>query len=136
MKSLKYFSATAVIAMCAVVCACSSDSDSDGREPGPVDTELTISGISDTHWTYISLETNSVTGTSPLDDTDADARWADRTDWDLAICGDMIRTNSGTSGKGNGGIRRLDNKTYDEITAGDVTALDEDRPQSPDATRQ
>lgn len=138
MKLMRYFSAMVIATMSIgyFLSSCASDSESNGRDPQPVDAELTITGISDTQWTYVSLETNSVIGTSPLDDSDADAQWADRTDWDIAICGDMIRTNSGSSGKGQGGIRRLDDKTYEEITAGDAVGLDQDRPQSPDASRQ
>lgn len=136
MKIAIYFSVALIMTVGAFVSSCASDGGSDGKDPQPVDTEITITGLSDNQWTYISLETNSVIGTSVLDDSDADAEWADRTDWDLAICGDRIRTNSGYSGKGEGGIRRIDDKTYEEVTVSDAVALDPDRPQSPDATRQ
>ncbi len=137
MKFMKYLSVTVItMVMGTFFSSCASDSDTGGHDPQPVDTELTITGISDSQWAYISLETNRVIGTSPLDDSNADTQWADRTDWDLAICGDMIRTNSGSSGKGQGGIRRLDDKTYEEVSVADAVGLDQDRPQSPDASRQ
>lgn len=91
--------------------------NSDNFSDSDIDTELTIEGISDTHWTYISLENNRVVGTSPLDDPDGDEEWRKRTDWDIALCGDMIKTNSGDSGIGEGGIIRLDNLSYDQLSS-------------------
>ena len=91
--------------------------NSDNFPDSDIDTELTSEGISDTHWTYISLENNRVVGTSPLDDPDGDEEWRKRTDWDIALCGDMIKTNSGDSGIGEGGIIRLDNLSYDQLSS-------------------
>ena len=62
--------------------------------------------LSETEWTYFSFETGAVVGTSTYGDDAQDALWRDRTDWDIAFCGDLIRTNSGTSGRGKGGIQR------------------------------
>lgn len=70
--------------------------------------------VSDDQWSYISLETGKVIGTSTLGDAEADAQWKSRTDWDIAVCGDMIRTNSGTSGDGKGGIA-LSPSAYDAL---------------------
>jgi len=44
-------------------------------------------------------------GTSAIGDSSADSEWRQRTDWDIAVCGDLIRTNGGMSGTGNGGIQ-------------------------------
>lgn len=55
-------------------------------------------------WTYINLEAGRTVGFSVFGDTIADAQWAERTDWDIAICGEYIRTNGGTSGQGNAAI--------------------------------
>lgn len=68
----------------------------------------------DTKWTYLSLETGKVVGTSPIDNPSTDQEWSRRTDWDIAICKGMIRTNSGTSGCGNGGIQTTD-QTFEQI---------------------
>lgn len=57
-----------------------------------------------TVWTYLSLTTGRVVGRSPLGDTLADSAWAARTDWDIATCGTLLRTNGGTSGCGRGAI--------------------------------
>lgn len=74
------------------------------REPN-IQGELVLEGIDDTHWTYFSFESGSVVGQSDWMDAEGDALWAARDDWDIAICGNYIRTNSGTSGKGMGGIQ-------------------------------
>ena len=34
----------------------------------------------------------------------ADAAWAHRDDWDIAVCDSLIRTNGGTSGMGQGAL--------------------------------
>lgn len=52
----------------------------------------------------VSLSAHEVVGSSCLGDTREDALWMMRTDWDIAFCNGMIRTNSGSSGKGKGGI--------------------------------
>lgn len=55
-------------------------------------------------WTYFSLKTHTVVGTCLVTDTLAQQGYAGRTDWDIAIADGRIRTNSGTSGPGAGGI--------------------------------
>lgn len=113
-----------------------SCADNEGESAPDNDVELTVSDISDNQWTYISLENNTVVGQSDKNNPSADADWASRTDWDIAICGDMIRTNSGTSGNGAGGLRRLDGHSYDNVTANDAANTDIDRPNTPDSTRE
>ena len=66
--------------------------------------EIEISGLSDTQWTYFSFETGKVIGTSSFMSEKEDLIWQERKDWDIAICGKYLRTNSGTSGKGKGGV--------------------------------
>ena len=68
--------------------------------------ELTISGLSSDKWTYFSFEKGEVVGQSEFLSEEEDAAWAERLDWDIAICGDYIKTNGGDSGKGMGGILR------------------------------
>ena len=51
----------------------------------------------------IQTQRNTI-GTCALGDSIAEKTWSQRTDWDIAICNGMIRTNSGTSGIGHGGI--------------------------------
>ena len=112
---LKHFIPTVfALAGIIVLASCSSD-ENNGSDAPATDTELTVSGISDTEWTYISLENNTVVGSSAKDDTEADAQWAKRTDWDIAICGDMLRTNSGTSATARA--------ASDALTTNDTTIL-------------
>ena len=92
------------------------------------ETTLTIDGVTDSTWTYFSFVTGSVVGSSPLGDAQSDARWYKRTDWDIALCSDMIRTNSGTSGKGKGGIQKISNRNYNAITTAPDDGYIVDRP--------
>ena len=63
----------------------------------------------------ISLETGSKVGESPLGDAAQDAAWKARTDWDIALCGELIRTNGGTSGNGQGAVQRVQNKSFNAL---------------------
>lgn len=65
-------------------------------------------------WTYFNLHKNLPVGTSTFGDTHLDSVWAQRTDWDFALCGPYIRTNSGTSGIGKGGLRNEENTNWTE----------------------
>lgn len=77
--------------------------------------EITISGLSDDRWTYFSFESGEVVGQSSFASEEEDALWAERKDWDLAICGEHIKTNGGTSGNGAGGIQRDKEKTFQSL---------------------
>ena len=56
-------------------------------------------------WTFVSIETGEVIGTCALDDSTTLRDYAHRADWDVAISSDgHLRTNSGRSGDGLGGI--------------------------------
>lgn len=90
----------ALVAMAIALASCSSDSGGDA--PSRVDL-LSIQLTPDT-WTYISLNNGKTVGTSELGDEAADRLWRDRTDWDIALCNGVIRTNGGTSGRGQGAI--------------------------------
>ena len=104
MKTLKYLGG--VLLLTAFLTACQDDS-SDPATP-PLTHQTRTLEVSDTTWTYLNLERGQVVGTSALGDAQADAQWKNRTDWDLAFCGDLVRTNSGTSGHGQGGLQVLD----------------------------
>lgn len=77
-------------------------------------------------WVYYSLENGCEVGTSSFGDAAADSLWKYRTDWDFAICGDLIRTNGGTSGVGQGGLLSV-NKEFDQLTAAPDTVYAIDR---------
>lgn len=84
-------------------CSDGSDNSASGQAVGKSG-EMSVTA-NDAVWTYYSIEQNKVMGTSVFGDSTADSQWKQRTDWDIAICGDLIRTNSGTSGTGNGGLQ-------------------------------
>lgn len=64
-------------------------------------------------WSYVSLIEGRVVGTCALSDTATQRLWAQRTDWDLATCNGMIRTNGGNSGRGFGAAA-MTSDGYDE----------------------
>ena len=84
-------------------CSDGADNSASGQAVGKSG-EMNVTAT-DGVWTYYSIEQNKVMGTSVFGDSTADSQWKQRTDWDIAICGDLIRTNSGTSGTGNGGLQ-------------------------------
>ena len=84
-------------------CSDGADNSASGQAVGKSG-EMNVTA-NDGVWTYYSIEQNKVMGTSFFGDSTADSQWKQRTDWDIAICGDLIRTNSGTSGTGNGGLQ-------------------------------
>lgn len=91
-------------------------SDDRGNSPETAHTKtLAVEGLDDNRWVYISLETGETLGTSTLGDTAQDAAWKTRTDWDIALCGELVRTNGGTSGNGQGGIQAITNKSFNAL---------------------
>ena len=87
---------------------------SEGETTVPVTNVTTTIQLTAKQWSYLNLERGVIVGTSTLGDTDADAQWKQRTDWDIAFCDDMIRTNSGSSGRGEGGIQMI-NEPFDRV---------------------
>lgn len=96
------FSLLTVLALLAS-CSDGADNSASGQAVGKSG-EMNVTA-NDAVWTYYSIEQNKVMGTSVFGDSTSDSQWKQRTDWDIAICGDLIRTNSGTSGTGNGGLQ-------------------------------
>lgn len=72
--------------------------------PEPVETEVSIT-LKTGQWTYYSLRDAEVVGYSLIGNAEEDEVWFNRTDWDVAFSESGIRTNSGTSGSGRGGVR-------------------------------
>lgn len=77
---------------------------------------IIVEGLGDDRWTYFSLRESRVVGTSEFGSEEQDALWAGRSDWDIAICGEFLRTNSGTSGAGEGGIQKNTATDYYNLT--------------------
>lgn len=60
-----------------------------------------LDATSKTLWHYYSFAEAKVIGTGAAVD---DALWAERKDWDMAVCRYKVKTNSGASGKGLSGL--------------------------------
>lgn len=89
-----------VIAALVIFAGCSQ------KRAAPISGEATINDVCDSLWTYFSFETGAVVGQSKFCDRQEDEMWASRKDWDIAFCGELLRTNGGTSGTGVGGIQK------------------------------
>jgi len=74
------------------------------RVPVPVETETEIQ-LRTGYWAYYNIKESSTVGYGIIGDSIDDAEWFARLDWDIAFSENGIRTNSGTSGRGKGGIR-------------------------------
>jgi hypothetical protein len=107
-----------VVLLFAVVClSLLSCSDDDSVSTTEQSANVTLDATSKTTWHYYSLQKNKFVGTGEKAD---DAAWSARTDWDLAICRYMVRTNSGTStivGAQGGVFICPQSVTYDALNA-------------------
>lgn len=92
-------------------------------EPVPVKRELTLT-LEPGKWIYYSISDSTVMGTSDIGDTEQDAEWHDRNDWDIALSELGIRTNSGTSGRGNGGLAVISDSLYNTVKEYSLMGLD------------
>ena len=75
-------------------------------------------------WLYFNLRTGEVFNKTAPNQEIKEGEQTDRTDWDLAFCGYHMRTNSGTSGSGQGGVIDLGYGGYDNWT--DISQLPTD----------
>jgi len=89
---------------CILIIAWLASCQDDGKQSRYTTGDLNVPLTADA-WTFVSLETGSVVGSCLQNDSLALADWHERLDWDVAFSPDgHIRTNSGLSGKGKGGI--------------------------------
>jgi hypothetical protein len=63
-----------------------------------------------TQWNFFSFSKGEIIGKCEVNNSSEYDSWASRTDWDIAFHRQDIKTNSGASGKGNGGIIEYDFK--------------------------
>ncbi|GEM_PF-343220 len=66
-----------------------------------------------TLWHFFSFETGEIIGSCDVMDEAANEEWYNRTDWDLAFHRQNIKSNSGVSGVGRGGIQKYIQPTFD-----------------------
>lgn len=68
-------------------------------------------------WIYFNLRTGEVWNGKKVNEHIKEGEQKTRMDWDLAFCGFTLRTNSGTSGPGQGGAIDLGRIDYKSITS-------------------
>ena len=70
MKTMKHSILMLAMAGCTILAGCASDDSGDkGPAPEPAQVKtLSVEGLNDDQWVYISLETGRKIGTSPLGD--------------------------------------------------------------------
>ena len=68
-------------------------------------------------WIYFNLRTGEMFNAYGVNKDIKEGEQYDRTDWDLAFCGYVLRTNSGTSGIGRGGAADLGYGEYNKWTS-------------------
>lgn len=81
--------------------------------------------LKDNAWTYISLTEGKVVGTGKLGSEEDDSAWAARQDWDIALCNGAIRTNGGSSGRGQAAILEIA-EPYEMVETDSPATLDSD----------
>lgn len=77
-------------------------------------------------WIYFNLRTGEMFNAEKVNQDIKEGEQKERTDWDIAFCGFVLRTNSGTSGIGKGGAIDLGYGGYENWTT--VSQL----PENPD----
>lgn len=106
----------AVLFTALFIASCSDDDGKKPSEPGHVK-ELESKGFAT--WTYYSFEKGfetpiGVGSTDPK--TGDDAKWAKRSDWDIAFNRYNIRTNGGASGEGKGGVLVVEGVNFSDLS--------------------
>ncbi|GHT33074.1 hypothetical protein AGMMS49574_17960 [Bacteroidia bacterium] len=78
----------------------------------PQDGVLVHDCSSYTDWHFFSFATGGMIGSCDANDAEANEQWRKRTDWDLAFHRQNIKTNSGASGTGLGGILKYPQEAF------------------------
>lgn len=68
-------------------------------------------------WLYINLRTGQMFNRYKVNEDITEGEQKNRLDWDIAFCGYRLRTNSGTSGNGQGAAADLGNGQYEKWTS-------------------
>ncbi len=68
-------------------------------------------------WIYYNLRTGEIFNAQQVNSDIREGEQKTRMDWDLAFCGNKLRTNSGTSGNGRGGVADMGFQGYDRWTS-------------------
>lgn len=128
-KLMQHIATTAVALLLAILptsCVLDTEYEADAFQ-GKVLTRITgYNGVSQetNDWMYFNLRTGEVFNRSNAREDIIEGEQYDRTDWDLAFCGSHMRTNSGTSGCGEGGAADLGYGNYKKWTSKDQIPAD------------
>ena len=68
-------------------------------------------------WLYINLRTGQMFNRNKVNGDIVEGQQKSRLDWDIAFCGYRLRTNSGTSGNGQGAAADLGSGPYEKWTS-------------------
>ena len=68
-------------------------------------------------WMYFNLRTGEIFNLNFAGENIKEGEQKERLDWDIAFCGYHLRTNGGTSGKGEGAVADLGYGNYDSWTS-------------------
>lgn len=107
-----------ILLLFVAVSALSSCSKNENITPVGDTKEAYIDATSKTTWNYYSLSENKIVGTGEENEAD-NAKWAARTDWDIAVKRYKIRTNGGAATMVNakGGVYTFSDQTsFSSIT--------------------
>ena len=116
MKNKRIILGLMIIALFAgLLISCDDDDNEDLPQAAAYNT-LSLYTKDYTLWHYFSFEADSVIATGSADPEDGDdAEWKQRTDWDLAFHYKDLRTNSGFSGIGEGGMLEASKTDFDSV---------------------
>ena len=114
MKNRKtLFNLVVIALLLGLVVSCEKDDD------GPTATErktLSLYTKDYTIWHYFSFSEDKIIGTGSADPANSDDdAWRQRTDWDIAFHYKEIRTNSGQSGIGQGGLLEASETNFNNV---------------------
>ncbi|MDR0537577.1 MAG: HmuY family protein [Tannerellaceae bacterium] len=102
---------TALTAMLAIAFIASCDDKDDLLKKEEAKEGLAILDCSNyAQWNFFSFATGQIVGTCDVADQAANQTWGSRNDWDIAFHRQDVKTNSGASGNGGGGILEYDFK--------------------------
>ena len=86
------------------------------EEPGLLQVHtLEIDTQSGGKWIYVSLADGRIVGESLFGDETGDRYWKEKDGWDIAFCGEYIRTNGGSSGEGSAAIQNFTGKSFNAL---------------------
>ncbi len=130
MKKLHLLKWAAILFAASLFVACSDDDNKEDKKiPLGTETVKELASKGFNTWRYYSFEKGFATpvGTGQADPKSGDdAKWAKRTDWDIAFNRFQIRTNGGASGSGKGAVAIIEGTDFDGLKKAPTEGYKED----------